>query len=84
MNLEKLSLPPPILKMAARLLRAIEGAETPHQARVATARADGFVLGLETAQVLSAEAIKMLYASFEAADERRRDDEFRAPDTSGV
>jgi hypothetical protein len=71
MAFENIILPPAILAASQRLLAAIEQAATPNHTVKASAMAQGFVLGLETARTLEAARIETLHILFDDATEKR-------------
>lgn len=71
MSFGKLVLPPTYHVVAQKLLSAIEEGPTPNLVATAGTRAEGFVLGLETAHALEAARIEALYILFAKAAERR-------------
>jgi hypothetical protein len=64
-------LPDHIRKTSERLLTAIESADSMLQGVKTGARAEGFVLGLETARTLNQAQIEGLYVLFDEATEQR-------------
>ena len=60
-----MELPPHTRATVLRLLSAIEVAETPRAVNMASQRAEGFVLGLETAGAYKTDVIEALYIGFE-------------------
>ena len=70
MPFENMILPPAILAVSQRLLAAIEEAATLTDTVKASAMAEGFVLGLETARTLEAARIEALYLLFGEAAEK--------------
>ncbi len=70
--LAALKLPNAVEVQTLKLLHQIELAHTADDLFRASDRAEGFVLGLETAKVLNAASIEGLYKIFEAAAAARR------------
>jgi hypothetical protein len=71
MPIDSVTLPPNIMKIAERLLASIESADSMLQGVKVGARAEGFVLGLETACCIEAEQIETLYVLFDEATSSR-------------
>lgn len=71
MPITHIILPPEILKVSERLLAAIQASDSMLQGVKCGARADGFVLALETARTLDAARIEALYILFDEATETR-------------
>lgn len=71
MAFDNIILPKEALKVAERLLAAIEAADNMLKAVKTGARAEGFVLGLETARYMDAARIEALYVMFDEATEKR-------------
>lgn len=71
-SLVALHLPNAVEVQTQKLLRQIELAHTADDLFRASDRAAGFVLGLETVNVLNATSIEGLYKTFEAAATARR------------
>jgi len=71
MPIDHIILPPDILKVSERLLAAIESADSMLQGVKCGARAEGFVLALETARTMDAARIEALYILFDEAAEKR-------------
>lgn len=69
--MEGVELSPNIERAAEKLLAQIARADSMIIAIKAGARAEGFVLGMETAGALSTEETENLYVIFEASLERR-------------
>jgi hypothetical protein len=69
--MDEISLSPKIDREADRLLAQIERADSMIVAAKAGARAEGFVLGLESAGALKEETIDRLYVIFDTATEER-------------
>jgi len=69
MRLRTFVLPTGVLKLVA----GIEMAESPQAVNMTGHRAEGFVLGLETACALKADVIEALYIQFEAATNAKRE-----------
>ena len=72
-DLRALVMPTTVRNEVFKLLATIEVAETAQAVRVSSNRAEGFVLGLETAQGFTNELIESLYIGFETATEIRWD-----------
>lgn len=70
--LSRLNLPHAVEIETLKLLLQIARAHTADDLFRASDRAEGFVLGLETAKVLNAASIEGLYTAFEAAATERR------------
>ncbi|MFK3970213.1 hypothetical protein ACI2KS_05730 [Pseudomonas sp. NPDC087358] len=70
-DLRSLTMPVGIRNQVFRLLAAIEVAESVQAVRMAVNRAEGFVLGLETAEALKRDMIEAMYVGFETASEAR-------------
>lgn len=66
-----LILPAGVQAQAAKLLASVARASTAADCKLAAQRADGFVLGLETAHALNAASIEALYILFENAEMAR-------------
>lgn len=66
-----LSLPAAIRAQASQLLAAIKGASGLGELLRDAGRAEGFVLGIETAHALSAIDIENLYAVMQSAAQKR-------------
>lgn len=71
-DLRALVMPTRVRNEVFRLLAAIEVAETAQALSVSEKRAEGFVLGLETACAFNAEMIETFYIGFESAAKARR------------
>ena len=71
MPFDNIVLPADTLRVAERLLGAIEAADSMLQAVKCGARAEGFVLGLETARSMEAARIEALYVLLNEATEKR-------------
>ncbi|MDB6143712.1 MAG: hypothetical protein JWP80_2756 [Pseudomonas sp.] len=71
MIIDDLVIPDPIKVQLTRLLCHIERAESVAQAIRASARAEGFALGLETLNALRLGDVENLYLTFEQAREAR-------------
>jgi hypothetical protein len=71
MSFDNIILPADTLRVAERLLGAIEAADSMLQAVKCGARAEGFVLGLETARSMEAARIEALYVLFDEATEKQ-------------
>lgn len=69
--MEGLGLSPKIQREADKLLAQISRADSMIVAAKAGARAEGFVLGLESARVLNEATIDRLYVIFDSATEER-------------
>jgi len=67
LNLRALELPSGVHAAVLKLLVAIEAAESLQGVNIARLRAEGFVLGLETAQAFKLEVIEVLYIGFDEA-----------------
>jgi len=72
MNLRTLEIASGIRAEVLKILLSIEAAESIQAINMTSHRAEGFVLGLETASALKKEIIEMLYIGFEAATQDRR------------
>jgi hypothetical protein len=73
MSLESINLPKGVGPDAAKLLDAIEGADTPQALNRAGGKAEGFVFGMESAKAIKSQLAEQLYIAFdEAAVERAR------------
>ena len=70
-DLRALVMPITVRNEVFKLLATIEVAETVQAVRISSSRAEGFVLGLETAQAFNNELIESLYIGFESAGENR-------------
>jgi len=70
--LKALNLPKAVQAQVLKLLAQIDRAQTADDLFRASDRAEGFVLGLETAKALSAGSIEVLYKAFEDATTARR------------
>lgn len=71
MIIETLTLAEPVKRQVVRLLKQIDQATSMIQAVKSGARADGFVLGLETVGALSHGEVNDLHLFFETALEAR-------------
>ena len=69
--MEGVVLNPKIEREADRLLAQIAGADSMITAAKAGARAEGFVLGLESARALNEATIDQLYVIYDSATEAR-------------
>ena len=69
--MDGIDLSPKIEREADRLLAQIDQADSMIVAVKAGARAEGFVLGLESARALSEASIDQLYVIFDSATEKR-------------
>lgn len=70
--LTALHLPPAVKAQTLKLLAQIAQARTADDLFRASDRAEGFVLGLETVEALSAASIEGLYVAFEQTATARR------------
>lgn len=73
--LAALDLPPAVKIQTLKLLARISQAASPDELWRASDRAAGFVLGLETVEVLDAASIKALYEVFDGAATARRQED---------
>lgn len=73
--LAALDLPPTVKIQTVKLLARISQAASPDELWRASDRAAGFVLGLETVEVLDVASIKALYEIFDAAATARRQED---------
>ncbi len=69
--MDGITLSPKIEREAGKLLAQIARADSMTVAAKAGARAEGFVLGLESARALTDETIDQLYVIFDSATESR-------------
>lgn len=69
--LAALSLPAGVQAQAAKLLASVARAGTAADCKLTAQRAEGFVLGLETARALNTASIEALYILFENAETAR-------------
>ncbi|WP_052028548.1 hypothetical protein [Pseudomonas syringae] len=74
MSLRTLVLPTGVRAEVLKLLAGIEVAESAQAVNMAGHRAEGFVLGLETACALKADVIEALYIGFESVTQLRHYD----------
>ena len=74
-TLSALDLPPAVKVQTLKLLARISQAASADELWRASDRAAGFVLGLETVEVLDAACIKALYDVFDAAATARRQED---------
>lgn len=72
MNVHTIELPARIRHEVLKLVAAIQVGETAQSVGMACQRAEGFVLGLETAVALRNGTIEALYVSFELAGALKR------------
>ena len=72
MKLRTLVLPAGVRAEVLKLLAGIEVGESAQGVNMAGQRAEGFVLGLETAGAFKADVIEALYIGFETAAELQR------------
>lgn len=70
-DLRAIALPTGVRVEVLKLLAAIDAAESGQGVRVAGQRAEGFVLGLETASAFKSDVIEALYIGFELAANTR-------------
>ena len=73
-DLRMMVLPTLVRSVVTRLQAAIEVADTNQGMVMAAQRAEGFVLGLETAGAFQSDVIEALYVGFENAVAIRRDE----------
>lgn len=71
MKLRKLELPPAVRAAVLKLLDTIEVAESARSVNMAAHRAEGFVLGLETAGAFRPDICEALYIGFDSASQIR-------------
>lgn len=72
-DLREQELPTMVRAAALKLLASVQIADNVQALRLAEQRAEGFVLGLETASAYRAETIETLYIGFEQAVADRLD-----------
>lgn len=71
MNPKTLELPTGVRAAVLKLLNAVEVAESVRSVNMAAQRAEGFVLGLETAGAFRPDVLEALYIGFESASQLR-------------
>ena len=71
MNLRTMVFPTRVRAEVLKLLASIEVADSAQGVNMASQRAEGFVLGLETASAFKADVIEALYVGFDKAIEER-------------
>jgi len=67
-----MELPTGVRTAVLKLLVAVETGESIQAVNMASQRAEGFVLGLETAHALKPDMIEFLYTNFDAAAAQQR------------
>ncbi|MES2818273.1 MAG: hypothetical protein V4812_04720 [Pseudomonadota bacterium] len=71
MSIDGLTLPKGAAQPAEKLLEAITQASTRAQVDRAAAKAEGFVLGLESTKTLKSQDAERLYVAFDAVAQQR-------------
>jgi len=74
MNLRTLVLPTGVRAEVLKLLASIEVAGSAQAIKMGSTRAEGFVLGLETASAFKTDLIEALYLGFDAVVRARMND----------
>lgn len=71
MNMRALLMPTGVRAEVLKLLAGIEVAESAQSVNLAGQRAEGFVLGIETAGALKNDVVEALYVGFDIATQAR-------------
>ncbi|MFK3821587.1 hypothetical protein ACI2KL_05150 [Pseudomonas yamanorum] len=71
MSIDQISLPKGVGPQALKLLDAITGADTKEDLNRAGGKAEGFVLGLESAKAIKSQIAESLYVAYDDAASNR-------------